>query len=292
MKNWLFLLATLSFSTTSLAQEFAYGFKAGLNFNRFNSESETDDNGNQLETFDGNTGFHIGASFAWKATDLMGVRAELMYSQKGGRRRFEGPSYYIFKAPDDSRIFSTGTREQDFSIVNSYMDIPVAGYVKPLKWLEIYAGASIGFLVGSTGFGEIDYNGKTPTGAQIDEVSYEIDANFLRDNAQDASYAVPPATVKISGEDVPIPQSAGAYFEFDEDRGKLYKIIDTGLLAGLSIYFNKGLYVTGRLNYGMTDITRSKTDVSLVKLDADNNFISTNEKDRNFSIQASIGFSF
>ena len=72
----------------------------------------------------------------------------------------------------------------------------------------------------------------------------------------------------------------------------MYKIIDTGVLAGLSIYFNKGLYVTGRLNYGLSDITKSKADVSLVKLDADNKFISLDNKDRNFNIQASIGFSF
>ena len=278
-------------ATGVFAQDFGFGFKAGLNFNTFKGDAEKDDAGNTVEEFTSNTGFHVGATFAWEATDLMGLRGELLFSQKGSRRSFDGSSYYFFYNQNGEQINIAGTRRMDLNVSNSYFDLPVMGYVKPVKWLEIYAGGSIGVLISSTAFGELTYNGVTSTGAPIEKISHELDFNYFSDKPRAVTPANPPTTVKIGGENVTYPQIAGAYFEFQEDPGNLYRILDAGILAGLSIYFNKGLYVSGRVSYGLLDVTRSKADASLVKLD-NGSFITRDDNDRNFSLQASVGFSF
>ncbi len=274
---------------TAFSQEFGYGFKAGLNFNSFNSDSETDAAGKELETFSGNTGFHVGAIFTWKATELMGLRGELLFSQKGGRRKFNGPSYYTLTASDGSVFNTTGTREQRLNVTNAYIDIPLMGYYKPVQWLELFAGGNIGFLVSSTAVGELKYSEGRIDQSTVPAFDYELDFNYYSDDA--GSFTASEELIQVKGIDVALIETAGAYAEFDEDRGKLYKTIDAGLVGGLSLFFNKGLFISGRLNYGLSDITKSEADVSLV---SQNNgaFIARDDKDRNFSIQASIGFSF
>ncbi len=291
MNRILFVFLAVCFTTASFAQDIGFGFKAGLNFNTFKGDAEADDAGNSLEEFSTNTGFHVGATFTFAATELMGLRGEFMLSQKGGRRAYNGPSYYFLYDLDGNRSQVSGNRKIDINVNQSYLEIPVMGYFKPVKFLEIYAGGSIGFLVGSSGFGELTFNGVGPTGAALKEFSHELDVNYFGDNPRGFSVGNPPQTITYKGQTIPVPQTAGAYFEFTEDRGNLYKVIDAGLVGGLSIFFNKGLYVSGRVNYGLTDVTKSNADVSLRQLD-NGEFITRDDDDRNFSIQASIGFSF
>lgn len=292
MNRLLLAFFALCFSATVFAQEMSYGFKAGLNFNTFQGDAETDDAGNELEEFTSNTGFHVGATFTYAATELMGVRGEFLFSQKGGRRTYEGPSYYFLYDLDENRQTITGNRRFDVNVNQAYLEIPVMGYIRPVQWLEFYAGGSIGFLVSSTGFGELTFSdGVAANGNKVQEFTHEMDVNYLGNDPGARSYGSPAKTVSFGGENVPIPQTAGAYFEFTEDRGNLYRIVDVGAIGGLSIFFNKGLYVSGRINYGLSDITKSEADVSLRQLD-NGEFISRDDKDRNFSIQASIGFSF
>ena len=82
MKTFLYTLLFSSLGSLS-AQGFSGGFKAGLNFSTFDGDAEVDESGNILETFNNTTGFHVAATFAYAFTDLFGVKADLMYSQKG-----------------------------------------------------------------------------------------------------------------------------------------------------------------------------------------------------------------
>jgi hypothetical protein len=292
MTRIILFLLPLCTASGLFSQEFGYGFKAGLNFNSFVADSEMDDTGKELEEFTRNTGFHVGAIFSWKATELMGMRGELLFSQKGGRRKFEGPSYYFFTTATGNRIVSAGNRKMTLNVTNSYLDIPVSGYWRPFSWLELHAGAHIGFLVGSTAFGELTYSGKTQNGASVAEFEHELDYNYYSDGVGEADFDSEPPTVQINGEKIPLPQSAGAYYEFTEDPGSFYKAINVGALGGLSLFFNKSLFLSFRANYGMSDLTKPKADVSLVKLDASNQLIPRDDKDKHLSLQASIGFAF
>ncbi len=288
------VLFFLFFGSAIFAQDFGYGFKAGLNFNSFVGDSESDANGNELEDFTSNTGFHVGAIFTWKATELMGLRGELTYIQKGGRRTYEGPSYLNLFSSSGSVIETTGTRKQNLNITSSYFEIPISGYVKPFEWLELYAGGSVAFMVAANTFGELIYSdGMVGTSAiEPNPFRYEIDGNYFSDNPRERFYSNPPETVTFgSGALAEVPNIAGVYGEFDTDRGNLYKVIEFNALAGVSVYLNRGLFISGRLNYSLSDITKQNADVSLLSKN-NGEFITRDDDDRNFSIMTSIGFSF
>jgi hypothetical protein len=288
----LFLLLILTaFIYSAEAQDVAYGFKAGLNFNRIIADSETD-GVSEFETFDGKTGFHVGATFTWKATDLMGLRGEFLFSQKGYKRRYNGPSYYDV-ITDNGPIVSltNGSRNIFISNATSYIDIPVMGYIKVTKWLELHAGANVGILVSSTAVGDFVYTGQTPNGSEV-TIEYDLNYRYGADDVGDVDVAAEPVTIAIDNNTFTLPNSAGAYYEYTSDEGRYHNLIDVGLLGGVSFYLNKGLYVAVRANYGLTDVTNNDADYSFQSKDADGNFITTDEKDRNFSIQASVGFSF
>ncbi len=286
-----FLLAA-TLAAALPAQEFSYGFKAGLNSNHFQADSETDDQGNELETFTNNVGFHVGVAFTWKITDLVGVRGEFLFSQKGGRRKYIGPSYFTFRADDGTRIFSTGTRDQRLNVTLSYLDFPLTGYYKPFEWLELSGGVSVGVLVGASAFGELKYSGVTGAGNPVEEFLLNLDHQYGKDEPGEADFGLFAFAREINSKQVIFPSQAGAYFEFEEDRGNLYKTLELGAVGGISLYLNRALFLSFRAHFGLSDVTNSRADVSLFQLDADRNFIPRDDDDRNFSFQTSIGFAF
>ncbi|MEY3051097.1 MAG: hypothetical protein RLY31_882 [Bacteroidota bacterium] len=274
------------------AQDLGVGFKAGLNFNTFRGPTEQSSSDQSSERFDLNTGFHVGATLTYEATDLMGARVELLFTQKGGRRSYEGPSYYRLLEADRSSSWVSGMRKMDVSVNHSYLDIPLAGYFRPVPFLEVYAGGSVGVLLSATGFGELRFGGSAQTFPPLPEFSHELDANFLSDVPGEVRLTDPPATISYQGKTYVIPQAAGAYFEFGDDPGKLYRRLDAGVLGGLSVFLNGSLYVSGRMYYGLLDVTRTQADVSLRALDTDGNLVRREDDDRLMSLQCSIGFSF
>src|SRR5688572_9699037 len=90
------LIILLLQTTAAFAQyeEIGLGFKAGLNYSRFDGPSETGPNGESLETYSTSSGFHIGGIVNIKFTDIVGLRTEFTYSQRGTKYDYEGPSYY------------------------------------------------------------------------------------------------------------------------------------------------------------------------------------------------------
>lgn len=288
----LLLLTLTAFVHTAEAQDIAYGFKAGLNFNRIDADSEIGTDGTELETFDGKTGFHVGATFTWKATDLMGLRGELLFSQKGYKRRYNGPSFYNVRTDNNSIVsLENGNRNIFISNANSYIDFPVMGYVKVTKWLELHVGGNVSVLISSTAVGDLVYTGRTPNGSDI-TIEYELDYRYGSDDVGEFDVAAEPVTIPVDNSTFTLPNSAGAYFEYTSDEGRYHNLIDLGLIGGASFYLNKGLYVAVRANYGLRDITDNNADFSFQSQDDDGNFITTDDDDRNFSIQASVGFSF
>ena len=78
MRSFILFIATCIALSPLFAQgEFSGGFKAGLNFSNIDGPLENDS-----ESFSVNTGFHIGATVMYSFTDAIGVKGELMYSQK------------------------------------------------------------------------------------------------------------------------------------------------------------------------------------------------------------------
>lgn len=283
-------IIALLFASTLFAgaQGLRYGFKAGLNFSNFDGELEQDDAGATVEEFRRITSFHVGVGFSYDFTDYFGARAELLYSQKGVRYAYEGASYHFFNFTNGTSETAIGTRSTTNNIINSYIDLPLVLYVRPFQWLEISAGPSIGLLAGATGLGQTIFSGKAGI-VDVQDYSLTIDYNYFRDEAGEADLTN--ATfVKIGNREVETPSSVGAYYDFAEKDGNYFRALDLGINAGLSFYLSETLYVGGRFNYGLSDVTNNYYDFSQVKTDAANARIPRSDFDRNVSIQASVGF--
>ena len=279
----------LLFLTTGLltAQEFGYGFRTGLNFNQFRSNTTMGPNGEPLETFGSASGFHLAAAFSIKFTDLVGLRPELVYSQRGGTLEYDGPGYLAyFDGQRDFRVIEGGNRRQSIDVTNSFIDLPVVFYYRPVSALEIFGGAYVGATINSTGAGTITY-----TTAEGEEVVTSLDLNYFRDEPGDTDFAGG-TEVETNGGFFNVPQTFTAYYDQTDRDDRQFDAFDFGLVGGLAIYLNEGLFISGRVQYGLTDVTEDEYEVSLQSLNADNSFISTARDVNYLTIQASIGFGF
>ena len=279
----LFLLAPL----VGLQAQFSGGFRAGLNFISFDADSEMNE-GMSLEDFRRTTGFHVGATFAYAFTDLVGVKADLMYSQKGGEVRYQGPSYfYLYNdAADAEGLRIAGDLDSERDVLNSYIDIPVVAYYR-LGPLEIEGGVSAGFLVNSRASGSATFtNVVLPDGRPIADVSYNYDYNYFND---DIGFE---AIVEPNESRTGFPAVIDAYYNSEDDR-PLYRRLDFGLVGGAAFFLNNGLYLGLRYQYGLTDASRGENDLRLTRTEGvSEREYNTEDKDYNRVIQASVGFRF
>ncbi|PPK84036.1 outer membrane protein with beta-barrel domain [Neolewinella xylanilytica] len=269
------------------AQTFSGGFRAGLNFITFDADEEMDGD-MTLEEFRRTTGFHVGATFALAFTDLVGVKADLMYSQKGGEVRYQGPSYfYVYGDVNDVEgLRINGDLDSERDVLNSYIDIPVVGYYR-LGPVEIEGGVSAGFLVNSRASGSATFSNVTfPDGRTVDDISFNYDYNYFSDDIGFAAIIEPSPTRQG------FPSVIDAYYN-SEDNRPLYRRLDFGLVGGASVFLNNGLYLGLRYQYGLTDATRGENDLRLARTEGvEEREYNTNDKDYNRVIQTSIGFRF
>ena len=272
------------------AQEFSGGFRAGINFSTIRGPLETSSSGSDLEEYRFSNGFHVGATANLFFNDYFGLRAELLYSQKGTDYNYNGESFWILNTQDESRIYATGNRNTSLSITNSYIDIPFMA-VGRFGRLEVSGGFNLGILVSSRGSGELVFSGQTASGTSVDPFTIALEFNYFDDTFRRTD--INEVDIRdIDGQTVEIPRTLGANFQELEGDQKLFNTLDLGLIGGLAFFLNQGLYVGMRVNYGLSDLTKTESDPSRRTLDEDNNLIFRDDKDRNLTLQASVGFSF
>ncbi len=293
--NRLLPLLLLFFACHLNAQELSYGFEVGLNFSQFNSPSETDAAGVDLESFKTTNGFHVGGNLRLKFVDRFGMKAEIVFSQKGGKNIFDGEGIQIFNAENGDRILTAGARKTIVSVTNSYIELPITGYFRPVSRIELFAGLHVSVLVGSTGIGEFTYTGQTSIGSDPINFLAELDYNYAKNEGRaNTTIGEFEETISfdINGNDVIFPQSLGAYYLDYETKDKnFYNPLDFGIVAGAHFYFNGSLYLGLRGNYGLVDATNNTYDISHATSNGTDR-IARADKDTNLSLQASLGFSF
>ena len=290
MRTCLTLLLFTLLCTCARAQDFSGGFRAGLNFVALSGPLEMTDEGLETQTRRRATGFHVGATFALAFTDLVGVKADVMYSQKGGQILFDGPStLYLYQDAGDTGLPFSSTRTSDIDIVNSYIDVPLTVYYR-LGNLEIEGGVSAGFLVNSRVTGGVMHTDIDRLGSA--EVVYSIDGRYFSDDAGfEGITSSVEGSVGPNGE--PIPQTVSAYYDNLDDE-KLYRRLDFGLVGGLAYYLNNGLYIGARYQLGLTDVSKGENDLRITRNEENlgTREFNTEDKDYTRSIQASVGFRF
>jgi hypothetical protein len=125
-----FLGAHSGFSQRSISrywEGFKFGLKAGVNFSNV-----YDTQGDQF-TADGKLGFAGGVFLEVPLSDYLGIRPEILYSQKG----FKATGQYL-------SVPYTFTRSSD------YIDVPVLITLKPVPMFSINFGPQFSFLTKQT----------------------------------------------------------------------------------------------------------------------------------------------
>jgi hypothetical protein len=283
-------LVLLAGNAISQNDHIGYGFRAGLSMGQYTGPSETGPNGETLETNKLATGFHIGMTINFKFGDLMGLRTELMFSQRGTDYLYKGPSYYVLGRNTLQSITIAGTRKQSINVSNAYLDIPLVIYYR-IKSFEISGGLNTGLLISSAAGGSLTFDGVSPiTGAALNPYTINLNYNYKKDKAGTASTTT--QLVNIDGRDYPVPTIIGAYYDFTEKDKNLFKTLDFGLVAGLSYFLNQGLFLGVKYVHGLGDVDRNNYDISLQSLHTDGSFIQRGDINKSRSWQFSVGFAF
>ncbi len=284
------LLILLAGSLMAQSKKFGYGFKAGISLAQYEGPSEIGPNGETLEKNKMSSGFHIGATFSYKFGDLMGVRGEFIYSQRGTDYAYNGPSYYVLGAGTLQQPYVTlsGTRNQTLNVGNSYIDLPFSLYYR-IKGFELAGGFNFGLLISSTAGGTINFDGKSPLNKPV-PFKVGLNYNYKTDKAGGASLAT--QEVSVDGTKYSIPTTLGAYYDFKVKDKDMFQTLDMGLVGGLSYFFNQGLFIGVRYLYGLGDVDRNEYDISLQHINPDRTLIPRSDVNKSRSWQFSIGFAF
>ncbi len=288
----IFAITFYFFSAVSLYAQLGGGVKIGLNFSNIKGPSELGLKDVKLEQTDNYTGFMIGPSFAYSFTDNFGLRGEFLYSKKGMKYSYDGPSSRIFVTDGDLiEIATNGTSKINYTVNHTCMDIPLMAFARYKKF-EVSGGFYASLLFSRVADGIMEYKWTNTDGSDgiinpLLQYNYTRDKFGEGDNAQtETAFFNDFQTVKST-----IPKTFGAYYDNKEDLGNKYNFLDYGVSVGASFFMNQSLFIGGRLQYGLADLTRTKADVSISQKSPDSLYILRDDKDRNYTIQVFVGFS-
>ena len=279
--HYIFFFLLVCFQLSVQAQSgLSYGFKAGLSSNTLRGPLD------EGERFVGNVGFHLGIIVKYPITDIFGIKGEFVYSQKGTKYFYNGPSQFYVQQASNPFIMQ-GTRDLNLNVANDYLDFPIMAYAT-IGRFEFSAGVNLGLLVGSTGGGQLKITGTDPVSEPF---TLNLDHRYYGDKAREALPISNTIVVDVSGQQIVLPTLLGAYYEYETKDASLYKFLDVGVNGGFSIFLNEGLYLGFRVNFGLTDVTHGDADISFRSFEG-NAPILQNDKDKQTSYQFSLGFSF
>jgi len=302
MKRLFLLIAIFATGIHAQAQDagdFSIGIKAGLNFATFAGPSERSSTDVKLETNSIITRFLIAPTFRYALTDRTGLLLEVQYSQKGGNYAYTGESYWILETPG-LMLALPGNRSVSLNVNNGYLDIPLMFYGRANSRVSFYGGPYIGFLLNSTGAGQLSFDARpfdlTNIEVDLQPFNIELDHDYKKDPQDDFTLEYQPIfnVNSVGGlETFPnteVPRVADAYYDFEEKDGDFYNPLDYGLVGGVEYRFETGLGIGLRASYGLADITNNAYDYSKVTFNEDLSRIAREDRDRNLVIQLYIGF--
>lgn len=278
----IFSLLTLCFTSIAYGQEYHLGLRIGLNYSQFDGTLE------ENASFGTSPGFHIGPVFSYAFSDIMGLRGELIFSQKGSKFDYSGPSYFTIKKNNDF-ITTNGTRTMKSVINNNYIDIPLMFYTLLFERIDLSVGGYASILVGSTGRGDLVYSGKRDnSNAPVGPIKFLLDQNFFKDRAGSVSSTIT-QTIRLEGDQIVLPERLGGYYEYrTKPDGHKYNSLDYGLTGALHYRLSRGLYAGVRYQWGLSDVSNNDFEVSYKTLSPSKEFILIPAKHQHRGLQFSI----
>jgi len=285
----LILLVLLSISVCLSAQH-KVGVRAGTNYAKFSGPLE------EAESYSLSGGIHFGINYTYLLNDKFSIRAEILYQQKGTKQNFFDDDVYTLIKPITAGVaefVDYGTVERDLKITNSYFSVPLTVQFQLSRKFEVFGGLSVDFLLGSNGRGAYDYESRDSP-LEIAWNNQSLDFRYNSDVGGQYNSLAGTIAILIDGEPVEIPKVIGAYYYYI-NRAELesrFKSVDFTALGGVNYFINPGFYIGARLEYGLTDLTRTDLDVSLRELADDNSYILRDDKDASLNLAISFGFRF
>ncbi len=292
MRKLLLFCVFCFFLSSGYAQDLRLGFQAGLNFNHLSGPLEKDGTGRILEEMTTNSGFQIGAVANYPLLDFLGLRGELLFTQLGGRYRYHGQSFLHMPTESGKSVLLTGNKTLTLNINNAYFYLPLSVYIKPIKQVELSAGAGLGFLIASTAVGQLRFGGITEGGQVLDTLEVSLIYNYLKDQTGNSNESIQQMLI-LDGESVAIPTRAGAYWlQARPEQGAAFNRWDFSLHAAIKLYLGQSLYLGGKIQYGLSDVSNDAFDYARYRPDADGQPIPRADKDTQLSYQIQVGFNF
>ncbi len=294
LRRVLSVLAFTLISVSVFSQGYNVGIRAGLGQTKFSSPTE------EGESFGLTGGFHFGINFQWNFNDFIGVRSEVLYNQMGSSYELQSDKgFYVFEPELSSFGNITIIDETNINLdhSNAYIQLPQTFHVTLSKKFEVFAGGYIGFLISPVATGSILFGGESAE----KEHSFRQGLNFqyASDDEQTAfdlfnrPNPLNNILIRADGIDVSLKEFENSYdlFGFNIQDSKFLSI-DYGLIFGTSYYLNNGLYLMGRAEIGLRDITRNAADFTFTDVTSDQGPVFTNDVDKNFGLYLSLGFRF
>lgn len=311
MKQVFLILIILAVSVAAKAQdpgEFTIGIKAGLNFASIIGPSERSATDAKLESGSAITRFLLAPTVRYAFTDRNGLIIEAQYSQKGGNYAYAGESYWIIEDVIEEGLYFKGNRSVTLNVNNGYLDIPVLFYNKLNDNVSLFGGGYIGFLLNSSGAGQLSFDAeKRPFGnieVDLRPFTVTLEHNYRKDPHRDSTVYNLGNTQAVFNENsvgavepfggARVPQTTDAYYDYDVRGDNFYNNIDAGIILGIEYKFDTGLGIGLRGTYGLMDVTNNAYDYSKISVAdpdiGDFSRIMREDKDRNLVFQLYIGF--
>lgn len=301
-KHFFISILILATTTAAFAQKPRFGIKTGLNVTTFIGGAEMNTDGKALDKNEVKTGFQVGMTAALPLSDVFGVQAELLYTQRGSKYTYEDKGFYALTDKFGQTIETKGDLRVLLLNSNSYLELPLLAYIKPLKPLKIELGVSPMILLSSVGAGEFLLKNRsyTPSGSStarpIDgEMVQVLTYDYIKDGVAQPAL-VRQDSVNVSGTDYRFPSAInGYYYNNEKPIGEnVFNFFDISANLGAAYTFSSGLSFNLRGSYGLLDATNNRYDRKWAASTGAPNYkaVQLNRDLRNFNVALTIGFSF
>lgn len=289
MKKLLILIIVLCVTGMTLDAQHKFGIRAGLNFTTFSGELELN------EVYDNTTGFHFGVNYTYQMNTTIGLRAELLYTQRGTQQGIIDEAIpNIIKTTFCDRFVEVGNTDYKLDATLNYFSIPLTAHVRVTEKIELFGGISLDMLFSQTAGGTVRFQSRD----RPEDIYYELrfDHNYRTDLAGQPVSGNEITSQIINGVPTNVFTIIGGnyYFTADEveQRGNRFNFFDTNAIVGFNYFINSGFYLGLRLELGLLDLTNDSRDVSLREINSDTSFVFRSDTDRSQNLSLSFGFRF
>jgi len=278
---------------TQLTAQNKIGVRAGLNYSTIKADELE-----KGENYEVGGGFHFGINYTYMIQPKFGIRAELLYLQRGANYTFIDSTdgvYNVIKplSPSVPTFIEIGTKDENIAISNGYISIPVTAQFQLNKKWEIFGGASIDFLLNPTGRGQVRFKSLS----RPEDIEYQQSYQFRYRGDEPGEiplFANQVTTIIIDEQPQNLIRTQTAYYKLTQEQkvGNKFNVLDMHLLFGVNYFLNNGFYIGVRGQLGVLDLTNDEMDFSVRELDENNDYITRTDKDLSRSLSISFGFRF